>query len=135
MNRETLVAALRDWETAKEDPEDLAHRYFEQTGLRHWTDVYHEAKEIYDEVYAEPIQECSPLEALLAGVAAQASEGTWLAIASALGWDAHILSLALDQWQEPDENGAYETKTLTLDELKALYENTLVEWSRTYGNR
>jgi hypothetical protein len=135
MSRETLVAVLRDWETTEEYSEDLAHRHFEQTGLRHWTDVYHEAKEIHDEVYAEPIEAGSPLEALLAGVAAQASNGTWLAIASALGWDAHILALALAHWQEPDENGAYETKTLTLDELKALYENELVEWSRTYGNR
>ena len=125
MNRERLIQILKDWETADEDPEDAAYEYFEATGLRNWVDILYEAKEIYEEVYGEPIEELSPEEALLSGVAAQASKGTWLTIASALGWDAHLLSVALAGWQEADENGAYEKKIITLEELKALYEEEI----------
>ena len=135
MDKESFITILKDWEITVKDPEDCAHTYFKSTQLRNWTDILHEAKEIYNEVFAEPVEEFSPVEALLAGVAAQASDGTWLTIASALGWDAKILALALAGWQEKDENGEYDNTVLTLEELKALYEKELAFWSALNGDR
>ena len=135
MNRDNFIAILRDWESTAKDPEDCAHLYFKETKMRDWTEILHEAKDIYNEVFAEPIEEFSPVEALLAGVAAQASYGTWITIAAALGWDARILALALSSWQEQDENGEYDKTVLTLEELKALYEKELAFWSALNGDR
>ena len=135
VNRDEFIATLRDWESTVKDPENCAHLYFEATKLRDWTAINQEAKEIYNEVFAEPLEEFSPVEALLGGVAAQASNGTWLTISAALGWDAHILSLALSGWQEQDENGEYDKTVLTLEELKALYEKELAFWSELNGDR
>lgn len=122
MNKEQLLQEIRNWETTDKDLGDLVHRYFEKTGLRHWCDVADEGRRVYSEVCAVDIEQFSPIDDVISGIAGQASEGMCISMAAALGWDAKVLRLVLSRWNEADENREYEKKTVTLEELKALYD-------------
>lgn len=135
MNKEQLLEEIRNWETTDEDLSDLLHRYFEKTGLRDWCDVAEEGRRLYAELFAIDVEKFSPMDDILSGVAAQASEGMCISMAAALGWDARILGLVLSHWNEPDENGEYKKEALTLEEFKAFYEKTAAEWSKPDADR
>jgi hypothetical protein len=128
LSKEQLLEEIKNWTSTDKDLEDVIHRYFRKTRLRHWCDVAEEGRAIYEQMFAVEMEEFSPIDDIICGVAAQSSDGMCLSMAAALGWNAGVLGLVLSAWNEPDENGEYKKETVTLEELKALYEATLAEW-------
>ena len=124
--RETILA----WETTAHDIGDALFRYLEKTGLREWTEIAEEGRTLYEAMFDTEVEEFSPIDDVIFAVAAQASDGMCASMAAMLGWDARMLGLVLSHWNEADENGEYKKETITLEELKALYEKEVEFWSK-----
>lgn len=135
MDQAQLREAILDWVLTDYDTEDLLYRYFKKTGLREWTEIADEGKTLYEEMFDCEVESGSPVASVICAVALQGRDGAIAAMAAMLGWDRKMLSLVLSRWSEADENGEYKKETITLEELKALYEEEVKFWSKPDADR
>jgi hypothetical protein len=119
-NLKDLKEELKNWETDDSDETgNLLHRYFEATQLRDWCSLADEARVVYKLMFNDELEEGSPVDAIISGVAAQAAESVWRTVAEALGLDKDVLQSTLEPWHITD---LYETEpTLTREGFFAAY--------------
>ncbi len=124
----SLKKEVKNWaDEEADDTNNLMHRYFEATQLRHWCDVADEARHVYKLMFAEELEEYSPLDALISGVAGQAADGVWHAVAEAFGLEKEYVHLTLAHYEElnPDDE---RTPPMTVEGFMAEYKKTKETW-------
>ena len=84
-------------------------------------------------LFDEKLDEFSPVDGLIAAVAAQAAGGIYNAVASALGLNPKYLRFVLADWEEQvkDDNVP---PPITFTELKRRLKQEEKEWEEMYGN-
>ena len=119
-NINDLKKELENWDAEDaDDTNNLLHRYFEATGLSDWCDIGDEACTVYELMFGEKPEEYSPLAAVFDGVAAQAADGVWQAVADGLGLEKRVLESVFEPWYDKT---APCPKAFTPASFKAAYE-------------
>ena len=130
-----LKERMRNWadDDYDEDLSDLLHCYFEATKLRDWCDIADEARNMWTFLFDEKLDKFSPVDGLMAAVAAQAAGGIYNAVASALGLNPKYLRFVLADWEEQvkDDNVP---PPITFTELKRRLKQEQKDWEEMYGN-
>lgn len=102
-NLKDLKEELKNWEADdSDDTGNLLHRYFNATPLRYWCEIANEARVVHEIMFNDELEDGSPLDAIISGVAAQAADGVWRTVADALGLNRHVLESALESWNIKD---------------------------------
>lgn len=100
MTNDEIIASVRDDEY-EEDVLDQLHKHFEEVHKRwDWMEVADEGVRIYGVATGAEVEDWSFIYGLINAVAAQASGGTYEAVAAALGVNAEELSLVVSEWYE-----------------------------------
>jgi hypothetical protein len=132
---QVLKDRMRNWadDDYDEDLSDLLHCYFEATKLRDWCDIADEARNVWELLFDERLEQFSPVDGLMAAVAAQAAGGIYNAVASALGLNPKFLRYVLSEWEEQvkDDNVP---PPITFTELKRRLKQEEKDWENMYGN-
>ena len=89
---------LIDWANEDRDPVDDCHRHFRDFGAWDWTEVAFEGRRVWGLMFDNEIEEFSAMDAVIGGVAAQASYGAFCAVAAALGVHADDVMIAASYW-------------------------------------
>ena len=127
-NLESLTEELINWtDEDADDTGNLLHRYFETTKLRHWCDVAAGGREAYALMFEEEVEAFSPLDAIIGGVAAQAAQGVWDAVADAFGLEAKYVELTLSHYVEVSPGEAC-PPPMTLEEFMTRYKKDKEMW-------
>ena len=132
---QALKDRMRNWadDDYDEDISDLMHAYFEATKLRDWCDIADEARHLWEFLFDEPLEEYSPVDGLLAAVAAQAANGIYAAVASALDLNPEYLKFVLSEWEEGVKDDTV-PPPITFTKLKRRLEQEQKKWEEMYGN-
>jgi len=124
----SLKEEVKNWADEKaDDTNNLMHRYFEATQLRHWCEVANEAQHVYELMFGMELEEDSPLDALISGVAAQAADGVWHAVAEAFGLEKEYVHLTLAHYEEL-ELGQDRIPPMTVEGFMVAYKKTKETW-------
>ena len=98
-NLKDLKEELKNWEADDSDETgNLLHRYFEATQLRDWCSLADEARVVHKIMFNDKLEEGSPFDAIISGVAAQAAESVWRTVAEALELNKDVLQSTLEPW-------------------------------------
>jgi len=118
---ETAKQRLANWQSEENDYCDDIHHYFENLNVHYWPDVADEARVLWKVMFGDELEDGSPIDAIITGVAAQAADGVWRAVARAFGLNATLVECALAHWYE--EYPEHETPPpITFDEFMQKYE-------------
>ena len=124
----SLKEEVKNWADEKaDDTNNLMHRYFEAAQLRHWCEIANEAQHVYELMFNQELEEYSPLDALISGVAAQSADGVWHAVAEAFGLEKEYVHLTLAHYEElsPDDE---RIPPITVESFMAAYKKTKETW-------
>lgn len=125
-NLEDLREELKRWDADDaDDTNNLLHRYFEATQLSDWFSIGDEACVVYELMFGEKLEEYSPISAMFDGVAAQAADGVWRAVADGLGLEKHVLESIFEPWYDKT---APCPKAFTPASFKAAYKKEHAWW-------
>ena len=133
-NIDDLKEELKNW--ADEDADDtnnLLHRYFEASQIRHWCSVSDEGSRAYNIMFNEEVERDSPLDALFSGIAAQAAHGVWETVAEAFGLEAKYVHMVLATYEELEPEDA-RIPPITFEQFMKMYKEEKETWEKEYGN-
>lgn len=135
-NLQELKNRMANWadDDYEEDLGDLLHVYFEATKMRDWVDIANEARDLWKFLFKEEVEMYSPIDELLSAVAAQAAEGIYAAVASALDLNPKYLRYVIAPWEEDIKGNDAVPAPITFTELKKRLKQEQKEWEELYGN-
>lgn len=115
MKRENSLTdqELADFDSDETHDECSVHFHFEKTGFRYWCDISSEGERMLSLIGGEPISYST--QCVIAGIAAQCSNGVISAFAEALGIPKKIAEYAIFNWLEDFRRGP-----VTLEEFIAI---------------
>jgi hypothetical protein len=91
------LKAMWDNPGTDDDVADELHRHFESFAPIHWVDLCDFSRHLYSLLMEEQMEEFSPLDGLLAAIAAQGSSGAIARIAAIVNVDPVALDLAINE--------------------------------------
>ena len=98
---ETLVLL---WENQDSDLlSDSLVLHFKNHDRWFWRDVAEEGLRVYNMMFEENAEKCSPLDSLITNVAASAADGVFAAIAAAMGVRSSDLECAVSRWYDDQD--------------------------------
>lgn len=97
MTKAECERLLQSWETNDCDLEDVVHAYFDECGVESWVDAADEGRKVWSLMFDTPVEEESPIHAVLLGVAAAASYSAFNAAERALGLPLNSLHLEVEK--------------------------------------
>lgn len=120
---EEVKHRLANWQLEDNDYCDDVHHYFENSSVYYWPDVADEARVLWNTMFGDELEDSSPIDAIVTGVAAQAADGVWQTFATAFGLNKKLVESTLADWYE-DYSGHDKPPPITYDEFTVLYEES-----------
>ena len=114
---------LKNWEE-EGDYTCAIYEHMEETNLTYWPDIVYEGQRIWKLMFDEELEDDSPVDTILSGVACQAARGVEIAVARMFGLKNHnAVGLALASYIECDSLDKEVPKPITYEEFIKEYEN------------
>lgn len=100
--------------------EDDVHAYFDEVFTdTDWCDIAEEGRQLYNLLFGENIEKGSPIDSVITGVSAAASEGAYSEIAAVLGFSGSALRLAVEiEWQFPEGCTSLQKAEMLIKEIE-----------------
>jgi hypothetical protein len=122
----TLLANYSDSGADDNDLDDVAdtlYSHFTDFGRWDWCEIVDETRRVWNLMFDQTVEPDSPMDAVWAAAAAQASRGTLTAVAAALGVEPFALERALSPWLDHQDS---HPPPITAERLLGLCEEAVI---------